>query len=128
MAEDSGQSQLPHRLSTARELKSTPTGIVAKGLEFRTRGHGSALPYIQTFELPQNRYLFHLYLTAGRTNVTVPIRGRVHLIPGHPSINAEANALFRDYQRQAARGEIQFRRWPLRAVSSLAYFSTTLIS
>ncbi|KAI0298518.1 hypothetical protein BC826DRAFT_997790 [Russula brevipes] len=72
------------------------SGIVANGLEFRTRGHGSALPYVQTFELPQNR-------------------GRVHLIPGHPSINFEANALFRDYQRQAARGEIQFRRWPLRA-------------
>jgi hypothetical protein len=33
----------------------------------------------------------------------------------------EANALFQDYQRQAARGEIQFRRWPLRAVSLLAY-------
>jgi hypothetical protein len=55
------------------------------------------------------------------TNVLVSIRGHVHLIPGHPSINAEANALFRDYQRQAACGEIQFRRWPLRAVSSFAF-------
>lgn len=49
----------------------------------------------------------------------------MHLISGHPSINAVANALFQDYQRQAARGEIQFRRWPLRAVSLLAYVFTT---
>jgi hypothetical protein len=65
-------------------------------MEFRPRANGSALPYVQTFDLPDNR-------------------GCVHLIPGHPSINAKANALFQDYQKQATRGEIQFRRWPLRA-------------
>ncbi|KAH9961252.1 hypothetical protein BC827DRAFT_1203467 [Russula dissimulans] len=74
------------------------SGIVIRGLEFRSRARGSGLPYIQTFDLPHNR-------------------GHVHLIPGHPSINMEANVLFRDYQTQAACGEIQFRRWPLRAVS-----------
>ncbi len=46
----------------------------------------------------------------------------MHLISGHPSINAEANGLFQDYQKQAAGGEIQFRRWPLRAVSFLALY------
>lgn len=30
--------------------------------------------------------------------------------------------MFRDYQWQAACGEIQFRRWPLRAVSLLAFY------
>jgi hypothetical protein len=35
-----------------------------------------------------------------------------------------ANTLFQDYQKQAARGEIQFRRWPLRAVSLLFYTSS----
>ncbi|KAH8994050.1 hypothetical protein EDB92DRAFT_1796023 [Lactarius akahatsu] len=59
---------------------------------------GSALPYVQTFVLPFDR-------------------GRVHLIPGHPSINGEANDLFCLYQEQAAKGTIQFRRWPLRSVS-----------
>lgn len=49
------------------------------------------------------------------------IRGSVHLIPGHPTINAEANLLFQEYQGQAASGEIQFRRWPLRAVSLLVF-------
>ncbi|KAH9994044.1 hypothetical protein BJV77DRAFT_996606, partial [Russula vinacea] len=77
------------------------SGIVIRKMEFRPRANGSALPYVQTFDLPDNR-------------------GCVHLIPGHPSINGKANALFQDYQRQAARGEIQFRRWPLRAVSLLA--------
>jgi len=72
------------------------SGIVIRGLEFRPRANGSSLPYVQTFDLPDNR-------------------GRIHLIPGHPSINGDANALFRDYQGQATHGEIQFRRWPLRA-------------
>ncbi|KAI0254135.1 hypothetical protein BJV78DRAFT_1122074 [Lactifluus subvellereus] len=74
------------------------SGIVIRGMEFRSRTNGSALPYVQTFDLPYNR-------------------GSVHLIPGHPSINGRANDLFREYQKQAATGEIQFRRWPLRAVS-----------
>ncbi|KAH8978208.1 hypothetical protein EDB83DRAFT_2243118 [Lactarius deliciosus] len=45
------------------------------------------------------------------------IRGRVHLIPGHPSINGKADEVFQQYQDQAADGKIQFRRWPLRSVS-----------
>jgi hypothetical protein len=57
--------------------------------------NGSALPYIQTFDLPHDR-------------------GHIHLIPGHPSINNEANTLFGAYQKQASEGIIQFRRWPLR--------------
>jgi hypothetical protein len=47
------------------------------------------------------------------------IRGHIHLIPGHPSINNEANTLFGAYQKQASEGIIQFRRWPLRTVSLL---------
>ncbi|KAI9461318.1 hypothetical protein BJY52DRAFT_1117206 [Lactarius psammicola] len=83
IAEDSGQEHLRLRPSE---------------MEFQARTKGSALPYVQTFELPHNR-------------------GHVHLIPGHPSINGVANKLFRDYQHQAENGEIQFRRWPLRSVS-----------
>lgn len=90
--------------------------------EFRLRVNGSALPYVQTFDLPHNRYLVtNIWPGDALTNALVSTRGHVHLIPGHPSINTEANALFRDYQRQAARGEIQFRRWPLRAVSLFAF-------
>ncbi|KAF8502150.1 hypothetical protein F5888DRAFT_1608345 [Russula emetica] len=81
------------------QYRVTPdSGIVARNMAFRPQKKGSALPYVQTFDLPDNR-------------------GSVHLIPGHPTINAEANLLFQEYQGQAARGEIQFRRWPLRAVS-----------
>ncbi|KAI9509424.1 hypothetical protein F5148DRAFT_761013 [Russula earlei] len=72
------------------------SGIVIRELEFRSQAKGSALLQVQTFDLPHNR-------------------GHVHLIPGHPSVNMGANALFLDYQKQAASGEIQFRRWPLRA-------------
>jgi len=39
----------------------------------------------------------------------------VHLIPGHASINGEANKIFLEYQEQAAKGKIKFRRWPLRS-------------
>lgn len=49
----------------------------------------------------------------------------MHLIAGRPAINAEANRLFQEYQVQAASGEIQFRRWPLRAVSLLAFVPLT---
>jgi hypothetical protein len=59
----------------------------------------------------------HWYPIVGRSHLLVSIRGSVHLIPGHPTINVGANLLFQEYQRQAAGGEIQFRRWPLRAVS-----------
>ncbi|KAI9442321.1 hypothetical protein H4582DRAFT_1927728 [Lactarius indigo] len=72
------------------------SGIVIGEMEFQARKFGSALPYVQTFVLPHDR-------------------GRVHLIPGHPSINKRANELFREYQDQAAEGTIQFRRWPLRS-------------
>lgn len=71
------------------------SGIVIRKMEFQARARGSALPYVQTFDLPHNR-------------------GHIHLIPGHPSINGEANKLFQDYQDQATNGKIQFRRWPLR--------------
>ena len=66
------------------------------------------------------------YLTTGKWSseswrryhtFRVFIRGRIHLIPGHPSINDEANTLFEAYQKQASEGIIQFRRWPLRNVS-----------
>lgn len=65
---------------------------------------------------------------AGHSHILVFIRGTVHLIPGHPTINAEANLLFQEYQGQASRGEIQFRRWPLRAVSLLVIILTTHVS
>ncbi len=69
------------------------------------------------------------YPIARRAHILASIRGSVHLIPGHVTINTEANALFQTYQRQAARGEIQFRRWPLRAVSFyLHYIFITLVS
>ncbi|KAH9056549.1 hypothetical protein EDB87DRAFT_1566394 [Lactarius vividus] len=74
------------------------SGIVIREMEFQARKRGSALPYVQTFVLPYDR-------------------GRVHLIPGHPSINKRADDLFGQYQKQAAEGTIQFRRWPLRSVS-----------
>ncbi|KAH9054277.1 hypothetical protein EDB87DRAFT_115821 [Lactarius vividus] len=72
------------------------SGIVIREMEFQARKRGSALPYVQTFVLPYDR-------------------GRVHLIPGHPSINKRADDLFGQYQKQAAEGTIQFRRWPLRS-------------
>ncbi|KAH9083644.1 hypothetical protein EDB83DRAFT_2511963 [Lactarius deliciosus] len=72
------------------------SGIVIGEMEFQARRSGSGLPYVQTFVLPYDR-------------------GRVHLIPGHPSINEKANDLFCLYQEQAAKGTIQFRRWPLRS-------------
>ncbi|KAH9176545.1 hypothetical protein EDB89DRAFT_1846188 [Lactarius sanguifluus] len=78
--------------------KEVLIGIVIREMEFQARRRGSALPYVQTFVLPDDR-------------------GRVHLIPGHPSINEEANDIFCLYQEQAANGTIQFRRWPLRSVS-----------
>ncbi|KAH8977000.1 hypothetical protein EDB83DRAFT_2538231 [Lactarius deliciosus] len=53
-------------------------------------------PHVRTFILPHDR-------------------GRVHLIPGHPSINGKADEVFQQYQDQAADGKIQFRRWPLRS-------------
>lgn len=70
----------------------------------------------------------HWHPIAGRSHVYGVIRGSVHLIPGHPTINGEANFLFQEYQGQAASGEIQFRRWPLRAVSLLVFILTTLVS
>jgi hypothetical protein len=56
--------------------------------------------YFQTYILPQNR-------------------GRIHLIPGNAKVNAAANDIFRAYQEQAVDGTIDFRRYPLRAVSNL---------
>lgn len=35
--------------------KETSTGIVIRKMEFQRRKNGSALPYVQTFELPHNR-------------------------------------------------------------------------
>ncbi|KAN0134053.1 hypothetical protein V8E53_008271 [Lactarius tabidus] len=74
------------------------SGIVVRDLGFQATTNGSALPYVQTFDLPHDR-------------------GHIHLIPGHPSINNEANTLFGAYQKQASEGIFQFRRWPLRTVS-----------
>jgi hypothetical protein len=68
-----------------------------------------------------------MYLVAERLIKLVSFRGRVHLIPGHPSINGRANDLFRQYQKQAATGEIQFRRWPLRTVSLSLLIITMLV-
>ncbi|KAF8265233.1 hypothetical protein EI94DRAFT_364661 [Lactarius quietus] len=72
------------------------SGIVVRELEFQAKTDGSALPYVQKFELPHDR-------------------GHIFLIPGHPSINKVANRLFYEYQDQANEGKFQFRRWPLRA-------------
>jgi len=73
------------------------SGIVSRILNFRATKatNGSALPWVQTFDLPHNR-------------------GHIHIISGHPSINSDANRLFGEYQDQASKGIIQFRRWPLR--------------
>jgi hypothetical protein len=49
-------------------------------------------------------------------------------MPGHPSINGEANELFGEYQDQATDGKIQFRRWPLRSVSLSNYSLSILFS
>ncbi|KZT01739.1 uncharacterized protein LAESUDRAFT_663299 [Laetiporus sulphureus 93-53] len=43
-------------------------------------------------------------------------RGRIYLIIGSGGINADADAIFREYQEQAANGKLLFRRSPLRAV------------
>ena len=96
-------------------------------MAFRPQMNGSSLPYVQTFDLPDNRYIQVIGIRS-QVALIAFIRGSVHLIPGHPTINAEANRLFQEYQRQAASGEIQFRRWPLRAVSLLAFILTALVS
>src|SRR5579863_3103229 len=45
------------QLSTAKRAEAHQTGIVIRAMEFRSRVKGSALPYVQTFDLPHNRYL-----------------------------------------------------------------------
>ncbi|KZT66370.1 hypothetical protein DAEQUDRAFT_730349 [Daedalea quercina L-15889] len=42
-------------------------------------------------------------------------RGRIHLICSPPLARQAADGAFRDYQMQAAKGDLLFRRWPLRA-------------
>ncbi|KJA27877.1 hypothetical protein HYPSUDRAFT_130554, partial [Hypholoma sublateritium FD-334 SS-4] len=45
-------------------------------------------------------------------------RGKIHHIQaGNPNGRQEADEIFLEYQEQAASGKLQFRRWPLRAVS-----------
>lgn len=48
-------------------------------------------------------------------------RGHIHRIRSPPGMNRKADAIFRAYQEQAATGELDFRRFPLRAVSSLTF-------
>ena len=46
------------------------------------------------------------------------IRGKIHLIQGHPLINEEANQIFQEYQEQASSGQLKFRRFPMKSVST----------
>lgn len=43
-------------------------------------------------------------------------RGSIYLITGRQTINTMADKIFKEYQEQGAKGELLFRRWPLRAV------------
>ena len=47
-------------------------------------------------------------------------RGRIHRIQGASRANRQADKIFRSYQEQAANGELDFRRFPLQAVSTTA--------
>ncbi|KAK7676867.1 hypothetical protein QCA50_020203 [Cerrena zonata] len=42
-------------------------------------------------------------------------RGYIHLIFSAPAGNAKADKILEDYQREAAEGNLKFRRWPMRA-------------
>lgn len=42
--------------------------------------------------------------------------GRIHLLRGNARINKTADKIFEDYQIEADSGELQFKRYPLRAV------------
>lgn len=44
-------------------------------------------------------------------------RGYIHLICSPATSRNPVNKAFMDYQIQAAKGDLLFRRWPLRAVS-----------
>lgn len=58
-------------------------------------------------------------LILGKMSNTGEYRGYIHLIFSAPTGNARADQILEDYQREAAEGNLKFRRWPMRAVRTL---------
>ncbi|KAF4620743.1 hypothetical protein D9613_000490 [Agrocybe pediades] len=59
--------------------------------------HDAGRGFLQTFLLPQNGARIH------------------HIQTGSPRGRLEADQIFVDYQEQATKGVLEFRRWPLKA-------------
>jgi hypothetical protein len=104
-------------LSVRSNPDSNTAGIIRPRSEVYDVGgiRGEYIMYI----LPDGRYVESSFQCQGNDSVEPVTRGRIHLIRGHTRLNQEADAIFQDYQLQAASGELPFKRFPLRAVRFL---------
>ncbi|KAI0318869.1 hypothetical protein OF83DRAFT_1113395 [Amylostereum chailletii] len=80
-----------HTITRGSGIWAEPTRFIT----FKEDGENRRL-MVQTFTLPHNR-------------------GKIHIIPGSVLTNGKANGIFSEYQEMANKGEIDFRRWPMRA-------------
>ncbi|EKM54554.1 uncharacterized protein PHACADRAFT_185468 [Phanerochaete carnosa HHB-10118-sp] len=95
---------VPGRLREAREFRSQKSDKMDKHthqpslelLPLAVFRSGKALGQRATFKLPGER-------------------GYIHVLFAAPNMNQEADITLREYQEQAATGQLEFRRWPLRS-------------
>ena len=81
----------------------------------------------RTYTLPEDRSVASQEDQGFLSNDSF-IRGKIHLIQGHPLINEEANQIFREYQEQASSGQLKFRRFPMKSVSTSSMQDSCTIS
>ncbi|EAU91450.2 hypothetical protein CC1G_01939 [Coprinopsis cinerea okayama7 len=87
----------PLKIDFDAEWIAPNCGIIRERLRTFPIGDSGAVGQIQTIALPKNRgYLHHIKCNA-------------------PSSKDQVNDIFKEYQDQANNGELNFRRWPMRA-------------
>ena len=101
------------------------TGVQKAGCRGFFDNTGKLVGVIDTFILPEGRYVWKLQTT--RVSPDLVNRGQLHHIqPVSPGDTAEANEVFKAYQEEANAGTLMFKRWPMRSVRLLATPSSPL--